>query len=217
MIKKIKENKKGIKKFLFLNLGLIIAAFSAAIYLTPGQIPAGGMYSVALVINSIFNFGSGGVGKIALVLNIPILLWSWNSLGKKATLKITYSSLLFPIFLSMTDKLLNWLNYDVSNPNMIIATLLGSLLLSLGIAIAIASGGNTGGSDTIGQILHKHFPNSSLGLVIGGVNFFIMVIAAIVLGIGNAMLGIVAILIVTFTLDKFLFLTKRIVFKNHTE
>lgn len=215
MMKIIREKKHEIKKFIFLNLGLLIAAFSAAIYLTPGQIPAGGMYSLALVIDSLFHFRAGAVGAIAFILNVPILVWSWYSLGKEATVKISYSSLLFPLFLSFTEKLLNWFKFDVSNPNMIAATLIGSLTLSLGMAIAIASGGNTGGSDTIGQILHKYFPNSSLGLVIGGVNFLIMAIAAIALGVGNALLGIVAILIVTFTLDRFLSLINKVLFKHN--
>lgn len=197
-----------LNKFMILNLGLILAALPAVVFFSRINLPPGGMYSVALIIYSSYgdflnHLGSSAnsvVSIISFLLNIPLLVMSYLVFGLEYLLKVLYASVAFPVYIYILGIVLNPILGNYS-PNMVIAVLMGGVIMGAGIAIAIFGGANTGGVDIVAQVVNRYLPFVSLGTAIAILNGIIMLLALLILGASNAILGLFTIFIISYTVD----------------
>ncbi|HBM76329.1 MAG TPA: hypothetical protein DD429_12370, partial [Clostridiaceae bacterium] len=123
--------KNTIKEYVIITAGIIVVALALHLFLIPGNIAAGGVSGIAMVINKYFP--QVPVGLLILVMNGALLIVAFITLGNSFGIKTIYASLgfsgiimllerFFPVRQQLTDDLL-------------LATIIGTAMSGIGMAI----------------------------------------------------------------------------------
>ena len=161
--KKIINN---IESYIMITFGLFLSALGWTAFLLPAKIIGGGVSG----IGSVIYFASGfPVGFSILIINAILVLLAIRILGATFGVKTIIS-------ISIMSGLFMILQYFIKEPivhDNLMAALIGGGLSGAGVGIAIANGGNSGGTDIIALIITK-YRNVSPGKVLLYLDFFII-------------------------------------------
>ena len=185
-----------IKSVLMVVLGCLICALSFNIFLAPYHIMPGGVSGIAIIFKSLWDVPEA---LSILLLSLILLLFSFLFLGKESTFKTINGSLLFPLFVYLTDLLLS--NFDLLIYNKLLAALIGGVTMGIGVGIVYKEGYTTGGSEILSKIVNK-FLHISLGnatLVIDGI---ITLSGVFVFGFETLVYSFIAIYMMSIMIDK---------------
>lgn len=209
MLKIKKPTKDQIIRFLKKNsliiIGTAILAFGVGVFIVPFDLVTGGVSGLAVIINEM----SGG--HISVDVSVTIITWDLFFLGliilgKSFSLRTLCSTIVYPLFLHFSLKLVEWIPFlqlDVnSEVNMLLAAIFSGVLVGAGCAITFIAGGSTGGIDILAFILAKytHIKSSVYVFVIDG--------TIVVLGflffkqLPLCLMGIISAFIVAIVIDK---------------
>lgn len=204
-MKKIKITKKHIKDFLTINLGVFLMAMAYSILIDRNKLVIGGVGGIATILSNAITGLKINSSFIILIINVVLLLIALIFVGKKFFLKTLYTSLIYPVYVFMFEKIILLLQdvvpdlsltkeelaiklFDIAlGQNAANAIMAGSYLLVIifgavisgfGLGLALKKGASTGGVDIIQQILLDRFkiPFSISLLMIDGT---IVTVAAI--------------------------------------
>lgn len=110
------------------------------------------------------------IGKIYILLNIPLFILAWMSVGRRffvyslfGTLSLTLALMYVNVSLVLDDKMLN--------------ALLAGILIGLGAGVSLRSVGSLGGGDLLSVILLKRF-SISIGTTFLATNTLILLLVA---------------------------------------
>jgi uncharacterized membrane-anchored protein YitT (DUF2179 family) len=149
-----------------ISLGLFIFAFAWTGFLIPSKIVGGGLVGAG----SIFYFVSNiPVGYFTLVCNIILILIALKILGAQFGMNTIYGIIMSSVFFIVLQKIIK----EPIVSDQFMAALIGGGLSGLGVGIAFANGGNSGGLDIIALIVIK-YRNISPGRVFLYINSFII-------------------------------------------
>lgn len=156
---------KKIINYSILTFGLFLAAFSFNLFLAPNNLVAGGVSGLALIINKIFSINES---LFIMISNLLLLGVSFLFLGKEKTQNTIVGSLLFPVFVSITNVLVPYIN--IQETELIVIAALGGFLSGIGYGIIFKSGYTSGGTDILNQMMEKylHIPISSSIIIVDG-------------------------------------------------
>lgn len=141
-----------IKNIALVILGNIIYAATVKLFLLPAELMSSGTTGIALVINQLTNFP---LTLFIALFNIAALIVGLIFLGKKFFLTTIVSSLLYPAFLEVLNRILP---EDIFvTDNTILNVLFSGIGLGLALGLVIRSGASTGGMDIPVLILNKYF------------------------------------------------------------
>lgn len=189
-------NKKQIKEYILITIGVIFVAIAVEYFFAPNKLAAGGMVGIAIVLNSIFP--RLGVGSVTLFLNILLLLVSLIVLGKEFGKKTTFASIGLSVLMWIIEKFLN--PFAITN-DLVIATIFGTLLSGVGMAIIFNYNSSTGGSDILAKIMNK-FLHINIGTALLIVDIIITISAIIVFGVNIGFYSMLSVIILGITIDK---------------
>lgn len=175
-------------------VGSAMLAAGLVIFTIPNDIAPGGVSGLSTALASITPLS---VGLLALLLNIPIIALAWWRLGFSAIFKSILATILMALFI---DLFTPWLPSYSSN--LLLAAVVGGVLMGAGMGLVFVRGASTGGTDLIGLMLHRTFPNASLGTMLLSVDACVVIFAVIVFrDIEVALYSIVTIFAATKTID----------------
>lgn len=162
------------KDYLYLIAGLLLAAFSFNLFLSPYNLSSGGISGLSLIIHKLTGFDQN---LFILIGNCVLLIFSYLFLGKDKTRKTIVGSILFPVFVFFTNKVTRFIS--LKDLEMIIIAVLGGILSGIGYGIVFKSGFTSGGTDIINQILEKyaHIPISKSIILVDGLITFSSIFA----------------------------------------
>ena len=202
ILNKLLEKDK-LKRYLFLIIGTFLLAVTFNVFYAPNNLVTGGISGISIVINRIF-----GISKTMFIVisYIILLIISFICLGKEKTRDSLIGSLLYPLFVYLTEDLGQVIQFDVNN--MLLIVIFGALLNGIGSGLTFKYGFSTGGSDIVCQILSKYF-KISIGDAMKLNNIFIILLAGFFLNNQiyaweNVMYAIMIIYIVSILNDKVL-------------
>ena len=137
-------------------LGNLLLAFTVAAFIIPQGIIMGGATGVGIVFSRFLPLETA---TIVLVLNLLALVLGGVVLGKKFVMTTVASSLLYPLFLGMVQKIPG---IDSVTDNLMLAALFGGGLVGISLGMVMRVGSSTGGTDVVNLVLHKwtHIPVS---------------------------------------------------------
>ncbi len=188
---------KNTKKFLLLNLGLLLVAIGIYYFLVPNNLAAGGVSGLAMVINQYLP--SIPIGLLMLSMNIILFIVAFFLIGKEFAVKTVYSSFALSGMVWLLE-----LIYPLSQPlltdDLFIQLLFGILISAVGMAIVFNQNGSTGGTDIIAKIFNKYF-NMPIGKGVLAADFFITLFAGVTFGPKIGMYAILGVLINGFAID----------------
>lgn len=204
-MKKIKITKKHIKDFLTINLGVFLMAMAYSILLDRNKLVIGGVGGIATILSNAITGLKINSSFIILIINVVLLLIALIFVGKKFFLKTLYTSLIYPVYVFMFEKIILLLQDVVPDLSLtkeelaiklsdialgqnaanaimagsyLLVIIFGAVISGFGLGLALKKGASTGGVDIIQQILLDRFkiPFSISLLMIDGT---IVTVAAI--------------------------------------
>jgi uncharacterized membrane-anchored protein YitT (DUF2179 family) len=190
---------RRLRSFSLMTIGIAMTAWGLDAFLIPNQIAAGGVSGLATIIFywSQENLGivvPVGVGMLAM--NAVLLAIAWKFRGLSYVAKTLYGavglSVLVDVFARFTPAL--------ASDDLLLAALYGGAITGLGMGLVFKAGGNTGGTDIVGQLLARKVP-FGVGQIMLVVDAGVTLLAALQFGPKLALYGVVAIFVTTSTID----------------
>ena len=183
----MKMKIKQYKTFLF---GLIISTFSFNLFLSRNNLVTGGVSGLSIVANRIFQIPES---VFILVMNVLLIVASYLLLGKEKTQNTILGSLLFPLFVYLTEMITRYITLDIDP---LLQAILAGLLSGFGSGLVFKSNFTTGGTDIVSQIIEKyaHVPMST---AIRAIDIPIVLCGWMVFGFNNMIYALVALIILS--------------------
>ena len=184
--------------------GMVLFAAGINFFIVPASLYNGGVLGISQIIRTLLiqvfpSLASGTdiAGIINFILNIPLFIMAYISIGKSFFSRTLVCLISQTIFLSIfpipTTPLVN---------DSLTASIMGGLLAGTGIGISLRSGGSSGGMDIVGMFFTKKYKNFSVGKVSLTVNAVVYGICAILFGIPTAVYSIIYSAVSTLMTDK---------------
>lgn len=172
----------GLKRFIYINFGLLCSAIATVIFITPSRLVAGGTTGLSVLLESITNIH---YYYFMYGINIILIIIAFFFIGKDFAIKTIYGSLMLPTYGILVTKVCDLIpNFNiletVSEVEAVFVVLFAALLMGLGIGINMKNGGSTGGFDileTLG-LKYLHIPYSTsmyildAVLIVSGMTFY---------------------------------------------
>lgn len=137
------NHKQFLFRLILMTISSICIAAGFNLLLIPVQLLSGGLSGVAMLIGYITN---SNIGWLLLVLNLPILIWGWFTLGRQLVFWSIYSVI-------STTFLLQTLPIYPLADDILLASVYGGILVGFASGLALRCGGSTGGFDIIASII----------------------------------------------------------------
>ena len=194
-MKKISEHILWVFKIV---LGCAIFGAGMSLFLFPGNMTAGGISGVALILTHITGFGT--VGVVSAMINLPLFLVG----GKKIGMRFFIGSIFGTIFLSAFIDLFALIPPPQVEP--LLASLYGGAMCGIGAGIVFSSQASTGGSDIIVRLLKQKYRDMPLGHITITFDFIVATLTGIVFqDISKTLYSLIAIFITGQVLDAFIY------------
>jgi len=190
-------NKKNIYVRIFeFVLGCLIISIAYNIFIVSNNIVPGGVGGLAIIINHLFGIENS---LIILYLDIILLFTSIILLGKEKTRASVLGSVLFPIFVKLTENINVYLQIDTSQ--VLLATIIGGVMYGFGAGLVFRAGFTTGGTDIVNQIISKYC-KLSIGKSMLYSDGLIVLMSGLFFGINGMMYSIIILYIISLISDK---------------
>ncbi len=138
-----------LESYFLITVGLFIFAFGWTAFLIPSEIFGGGIVG----LGALFFFAIGfPVGYTTLIANAILILIALKILGARFGINTLYGIILSSVFFIILQKYIT----EPLVADQFMAALIGGGLSGVGIGIAFANGGNSGGTDIIALIINKY-------------------------------------------------------------
>lgn len=138
-------------------VGELISAAALNLFIVPLNLYNGGLLGLCQIIRTLMqeylhiSFGAYDVaGIFYFIINIPILLFAYKTLGRSFVLKTLICTASYSLFYSLIPIPLTPIVEDY-----LTACLLGGILAGVGSGIVLTCGGSGGGLDIVGLCLSK--------------------------------------------------------------
>ncbi|SKA87141.1 Uncharacterized membrane-anchored protein YitT, contains DUF161 and DUF2179 domains [Clostridium sp. USBA 49] len=187
---------RKFKEYIFITIGFMLVALSLRLFLVPNKIAAGGVSGIAIILNSIFPFLN--VGMIMLGIDAVLFIIAFAVIGNKFGAKSIYASLGISLTIWLTDNL-KIFDKAITN-DLLLASIFGTLLSGIGMAIVFNQNASTGGTDIIAKILNKFF-HIDIGKAILIVDFIVTLFAGITFGTNIALYSLLCVIMNGFVID----------------
>lgn len=151
-IKKVAQSQ-FVRDLPMVALGCIIAALGTDAFMIPNGLAAGGLTGLATIIQAVGEgFGVNiPVGMQIIVMNALLLLVVARAGGALYVAQTVTGFVLLGVFTDLFTPLVAHLE----NSDLILPALWGGIVSGIGYGLVLRCGANTGGSDTIGQIISR--------------------------------------------------------------
>lgn len=182
----------------FITVGSMIYAVSVNAFTAPNNIAPGGITGVSTMISYLINTP---IGMVAMLLNIPIIIWGIMEIGYKLVAKtllaITISSICIDLFS---------LFIPAYKGDPLLVAIFAGVFEGLGLSLVFIRGATTGGTDMMGRLINHRYRHFSVGKIMLAIDGLIVVMSAFVFGsIDNAMYACIVIFVSTSLIDAMIY------------
>lgn len=179
-------------------LGCAIAAFATDVFMIPNGLAAGGLTGLATIIAELGRRAgiSLPVGVQTIVMNALLLLVVVRSGGLKYVVQTVTGFVLFGFFTDLFAPFVLHLQHE----DIMLSALWGGIVSGIGYGLVFRCGANTGGSDTIGQIIAR---KSSLpvGATVMAIDVAVCAASAPVFSVANALYAALSMVLMGYVVD----------------
>ena len=190
------KHKIKIKELIEFIIGCFLVALAFNLFMSPNNLVAGGVSGFSLILKHFFGLNPSTIISIA---NVFLIILSFLVLGKEKTKATILGSILFPVFVSLTEHLSTYISFKESE--MILIAVFGGVLQGLGAGLIFRAGYSTGGTDILNMIVSKIF-KISLGNSMFFTDGTIIVIGAFVFGFNHLMYSLIILYLISTLTDK---------------
>ncbi|WP_273126942.1 YitT family protein [Bacillus weihaiensis] len=176
---KIRKTLQG----LMVMIGGIIAAYGLETVLIPNNVSDGGVTGLSIVGSQLFNVP---LGILITVLNIPFLWLGYKQIGRTFTIL----SILGIVSLAAGTSFMHHIPAIIEGDTLLV-TVVGGIILGLGMGLALRNGGALDGIDMLAVLLSRKLPFGTSDLILF-LNIFVFIFVSTVFGLQGAILSAIA-------------------------
>lgn len=199
----IKWKNHEVTKVIIAIIGSVLYAIGINLFITPIGLYTGGLIGLCQLIRtfllSVLNINIGNfdlVGLLYLILNMPILVLAFKSIGKKFFIKTIITVITMTLSLSFIT---------IDKPifeDMLTSCLIGSIIAGVGTGLILISASSGGGLDVLGVYFTKKYRNMSFGKVNMFVNGFIFLLCFLSFPVEIVVYSVISIVFYSIVVDK---------------
>ena len=190
-------NKKNYyKRLVQFVLGCFIVALAYNIFIASNKLVPGGVGGIAVIANNLFGINNS---VLIIILNIILIILSYFLLGKEKTKSSLLGTLLFPLFIRITEHANVWFQIDTSN--ILLSVLIGGIIYGIGAGLVFKAGFTTGGTDIINQIISK-YAKTSIGKSMLMSDGAIVISSGLFFGLNSLMYSVLILYIISYISDR---------------
>lgn len=189
--------KFNLKRFIYINVGLLIMTVGLYFFLMPSNLAVGGATGLAMILN--YLIPSIPMGIILAALNVILFIIAFIAIGKDFGGYTIYSSFAFSAMIAIFEYII-----PMKGPftdDLFINLIFGILISGVGMGIVFNEDASTGGTDIIAKIINK-YTGIAMGKSLLISDFLIVLFASFVYGARLGMYALLGIIINSFVIDK---------------
>ena len=185
-------------RILIMVFGALLLAINYNLFLFPNSLVTGGTSGIATILYHVFEITPA---TFIFICNIVLVILSFILLGPRNTGFTIVGSILYPLFVSLTEPICSMLSSKLVIDNFMMTALISGFMLGTGNGFIYKAGFTTGGSDIMIQILCKYvkIPNGISSFII---NIIIIGAGGIFFGINKVLYATLIIIINSMLIDK---------------
>lgn len=171
-------------------IGVLFAGIALKFFLVPNHFFDGGVTGISLLIHEIYDFN---LAIVIVIFNLPFILISYYTVGKRFAIRTLISVILLGICLLLLP------DYPITTDKLLIS-IFGGAFLGLGVGLIMRAGAAVDGIEVLALYTLRR---SSLKIteVILSINIIIFAIAGLKFGIETALYSILTYFSATRTID----------------
>ena len=146
-----------VKEYMLVALGILLYVTGWSLFLIPNNLVGGGVSGVAAIIQYATK-GFIKIGTTYFVVNAVLLIIALFVLGKGFGGKTVFAVILASVGLNVLQGLIphEIIRTLAIENGKLMSTIMGGILVGVGIGMTISQGGSTGGTDIIALIVNKY-------------------------------------------------------------
>lgn len=185
------------KNTLLIIVGNFLLAFSVCAFILPFNITVGGSTGISIIFNNLFQLN---LSTIILIINIICLIFGYIYVGKQLVIGSLLSSFLYPLFLSMCQRIpgITLLSQDI-----MLSAIIGGVISGFGVGLTIKAGATIDGLEILSVIINKK-TNISISKSMYAIDIMIMLGQLPFYKFDNVFYGIISAYLLTFIINKVL-------------
>ncbi|MBD7944602.1 MULTISPECIES: YitT family protein [Psychrobacillus] len=160
-----------MKNFIVITLGSLFMAVALNLFLVPHEVILGGFSGIGMIIGILTNWN---IGWIIFILNVPVFILGFVSIGKKF---VAYS--MYSVFL--TSLAMQYIPVVQVTEDILLSSVFGAVIGGAATGMIIKFNGSTGGIDIIGLVITKK-KDFSLGTMMLVMNSVIVLASGYFIG-----------------------------------
>lgn len=174
---------KSIGQKIIVIIGGLIAAYGLEAVLIPNNVSDGGITGISIVISQLTPVS---LGLLIALLNIPFIYLGYKQIGKTFAI----NSVIGIASLAIGTSLMHHVPTIITGDALLI-TVVGGIILGMGMGLALRNGGALDGIDMLAVLLSRKLPFSTSDLILF-LNFFVFIVVSFVFGFKGALLSAIA-------------------------
>lgn len=175
----------------YILLGCVVGAAAYPWFLTPNHIAPGGITGIGTVLNYLFGWP---VGTTSLIMNVPLFLIGYRSMGKGFAFRSLVATILLSLFIDLLP-----LKPMTDDP--LLGSIFGGVLLGVGLGFVLKGGATTGGTDMAARVVHNHIPYLSVGLILFFIDCMVVLLAGFQIEIKYALYAFICLYVSSKMID----------------
>ena len=164
---------KRLVDYLVLIAMAIVMALNYEIFILNNAFAPSGLNGLATMIQYLFNFS---VGYFSLLMNIPLAVYCFLFVDKRFAVRTMVVTLVFSGALLLMQNVLDmsrFIYHTDDGRSTLLAPVVAGTINGYIYGMTVRHGGSTGGTDFIGEFVHKRNPSYSMVRVVFAVNVVI--------------------------------------------
>lgn len=178
-----KFRAKSIVRAIMVIIGGIIAAYGLETVLIPNSVSDGGVTGLSIVGSQLFHLP---LGILIAVINIPFVWLGYKQIGKG----FAFLSIIGIVSLAAGTSFFHHTPAIIEGDTLLI-TVVGGIILGLGMGLALRNGGALDGIDMLAVLLSRKLPFGTSDLILF-LNIFVFIFVSFVFGLQGALLSVIA-------------------------
>lgn len=192
---KVIYKKYRIARYTQFLIGICLVALAFNIFILPCDIVYG-VSGLGVIANKLWGMDPS---MIIMIGSLLLLILSFALLGKQKTMNSVVGSLLYPVFVKLTEQIPQYVDMGQADP--LILVLFGAAISGFGLGLIFKSGFTTGGTDILNQIVSK-YAKISVGNSMFFTDGLIICSSILVFGWTKFMYSILTLYIISIMTDK---------------
>ena len=195
----MKKAKEILLDILFFTVGATLYSLGIYSFAVAGDFAPGGIAGVAIIINHFFDFIP--IGLCTLIINIPVIAFTFRILGKKFFFKSLISMVIVALVMDCLFP-----NLPTYSGSPLLAALFAGAFSGIGLSLIYMRNSSTGGTDFLILALKRKYPHMSIGTITILIDGSVIILNGFVFGNIDAVLfGAILTYISTVFIDKIMY------------